>query len=121
MVWRHLLFPHILLEYLLEKNEKINLISRKKVSKKTIIERHIIDSAQIIDFVDLNSNTTTDIGSGGGMPGIIVAIILKNMKNNMNVHLYEKSYYKSHFFKRRFQKKLNLKHKKFFQKKYFLK
>ena len=33
----------------------------------------------ICDFVDLNSNTTTDLGSGGGLPGIIVAIILKNM------------------------------------------
>jgi len=84
---------------ILEKNEKINIISRKKVSKKTIIDRHIIDSAQIIDFVDLNSNTTTDLGSGGGMPGIIVAILLKNMKNNMYVHLYEKSYHKSHFLK----------------------
>ena len=44
------------------------------------------------------------------MPGIIVAIILKNMKNNMNVHLYEKSYHKSHFLKE-VSKKLNLKTK----------
>ena len=62
---------------ILEKNKKINIISQNTASKKAIINRHIIDSAQIIDFVDLNSNTTTDIGSGGGMPGIIVAIILK--------------------------------------------
>ena len=92
---------------ILEQNKKINIISQKTASKKAIIDRHIIDSAQIIDFVDLNSNTTTDIGSGGGMPGIIVAIILKNMKNNMNVHLYEKSYHKSHFLKE-VSKKLNL-------------
>ena len=84
---------------ILEKNKKINIISQNTASKKAIIDRHIIDSAQIIDFVDLNSNTTTDIGSGGGMPGIIVAIMLKNMKNNMNVHLYEKSHHKSHFLK----------------------
>jgi len=93
---------------ILEKNKKINIISQNTASKKAIIDRHIIDSAQIIDFVDLNSNTTTDIGSGGGMPGIIVAIILKNMKNNMNVHLYEKSYHKSHFL-RDVSTKLNLK------------
>ena len=92
---------------ILEKNKKINIISQNTASKKTIIDRHIIDSAQIIDFVDLNSNTTTDIGSGGGMPGIIIAIILKNMKNNMNVHLYEKSYHKSQFLKE-VSKKLNL-------------
>ena len=87
----------IYISMILEKNKKINIISQKTASKKTIIERHIIDSAQIIDFVDLNNNTTTDLGSGGGFPGIIVAIILKNMKNNMHVHLYEKSYHKSHF------------------------
>jgi 16S rRNA (guanine527-N7)-methyltransferase len=97
---------------ILEKNKKINIISQNTASKKTIIERHIVDSAQIIDFVDLNSNTTTDLGSGGGMPGIIIAIILKNMKNNMNVHLYEKSYHKSHFL-REVSEKLNLNTKVF--------
>ena len=99
---------------ILEKNKKINIISQNTASKKAIIDRHIIDSAQIIDFVDLNSNTTTDIGSGGGMPGIIVAILLKNMKNNMNVHLYEKSYHKSHFLKE-VSEKLNLNTKVFQQ------
>ena len=64
---------------ILEKNEKINLISDKFSEKKDIIERHIIDSAQIIDIVDLNSNTTTDIGSGNGLPGIIIAILLKSL------------------------------------------
>ena len=93
---------------ILEKNKKINIISHSTASKKAIIDRHIVDSAQIIDFIDLNSNTTTDLGSGGGMPGIIVAILLKNMKNNMNVHLYEKSYRKSHFLKE-VSEKLNLK------------
>jgi 16S rRNA (guanine527-N7)-methyltransferase len=97
---------------ILEKNKKINIISQNTASKKNIIERHIIDSAQIIDFVDLNSNSTIDLGSGGGMPGIIVAIILKNMKNNMNVHLYEKSYHKSHFL-REVSEKLNLNTKVF--------
>ena len=51
-----------------EKNEKINLMSNKFNEKNDIIERHIIDSAQIIDIVDFNYNTTTDIGSGSGMP-----------------------------------------------------
>ena len=99
---------------ILEKNKKINLISQNTASKKYLINRHIIDSAQIIDFIDLNSNTIVDIGSGAGMPGIIVAIILKNMKNNMNVHLYEKSYHKSNFLKE-VSEKLNL-NTKIFQK-----
>ena len=101
----------------IEKNKEINIISQKTSSKKSIIERHIIDSAQIIDFVDFSSNTTTDLGSGGGMPGIVVAIILKNMKKNMNVNLYEKSYHKSHFLKE-VSEKLNL-NTKVFQKNIF--
>ena len=102
---------------ILEKNKKINIISQNTASKKAIIDRHIIDSAQIIDFVNLNSNTTTDLGTGSGMPGIIVAIILKNMNSNMNVHLYEKSYHKSQFLKE-VSEKLNLK-TKIFQKNIF--
>ena len=102
---------------ILEKNKKINIISQNTASKNAIINRHIIDSAQIIDFVDLNHNTTIDLGSGAGMPGIIVAIILKNMKKNMSVHLYEKSYHKSHFLKE-VSEKLNL-NTKIFQKNIF--
>ena len=78
-------------------NEKINIISRKKVEKNDIRNRHIVDSAQIIDFVNLNSNTTCDLGSGGGMPGIIVAIIMKKIKNTMKIKLFEKSHHKCVF------------------------
>ena len=102
---------------ILDKNKKINIISQNTSSKIAIINRHIIDSAQIIDFVDFNYNTTLDLGSGGGFPGIVVAIILKNMKNNMEVHLYEKSYHKSHFLEE-VSKKLNL-NTKVFQKNIF--
>ena len=102
---------------IIEKNKEINIISQNTSSKKSIIERHIVDSAQIIDFVDFNQNTTTDLGSGGGMPGIVVAIILKNMKNSMNVHLYEKSYHKSRFLEE-VSEKLNL-NTKIFQKNIF--
>ena len=93
---------------ILEKNEKINLISKKFNEKNDIIERHIIDSAQIIDIIDFNYNTTTDIGSGSGMPGIIIAILLKSLKKDIKVKLYEKSYHKSHFLKD-VSTKLNLK------------
>ncbi len=93
---------------ILEKNEKINLIGNKFNKKNDIIERHIIDSAQIIDIIDFNSNTITDIGSGSGMPGIIIAILLKSLKKNIKVKLYEKSYHKSNFLKY-VSKKLNLK------------
>ena len=93
---------------IIEENKKINLISQENSKKETIRERHIIDSAQIIDFIDLNLDTTVDLGTGGGMPGIIIAIILKNMKKDMKVHLYEKSHHKSIFLKE-VSRKLKLK------------
>jgi len=82
-----------------DKNKDINIISRKLFDNSTIRDRHIIDSAQAIDFVDLNSNTTSDLGSGGGLPGIVMAIMLKNKKKPMKFNLYEKSYNKSLFLK----------------------
>ena len=87
-----------------EKNKEINIISKKEYEKDAIRERHILDSAQIID---LNSNTTSDLGTGGGMPGIVVAILMKKLKNNMKINLYEKSYHKCVFLKE-VSKKLNL-------------
>ena len=42
----------------------------------------------------------TDIGSGGGMPGIIIAIMIKNLKNDAKVHLYDKSHHKSAFLRK---------------------
>ena len=96
-----------LISMIQEKNREINIISREMYEKEHIRERHIIDSAQIIDFVDLNSNTTSDLGTGGGMPGLIVAIVMKKIKNNMKINLYEKSYRKCAFLKE-VSKKLNL-------------
>ena len=89
----------IFISMILEKNKEINIISKETSKNSVIRDRHILDSAQIIDFVDFNYNTTTDLGSGGGMPGIVIAIILKNIRNNMKVNLFEKSHHKSVFLK----------------------
>ena len=83
-----------------EKNKEINLISKKTGENIEIRERHVIDSAQIIDFIDLNSISITDLGSGSGMPGIIIAIMLKNMKKDIKINLYEKSHHKSSFLRK---------------------
>ena len=96
-----------LISMIQEKNKEINIISKKTDEKWVIRERHIMDSAQIIDFVDLNSNTTCDLGTGGGMPGLIVAIAMKKIKNKMKINLYEKSHNKCVFLKD-VSKKLNL-------------
>ena len=98
----------IFISMIIEKNKEINLISKESEKNDIIRNRHIIDSAQIIDFIDLNCNSTTDLGTGGGMPGIIIAIILKKMKKDMKVNLYEKSHHKSVFL-REVSEKLKLK------------
>ena len=82
-----------------KKNKEINIISRKNSDQRVIRKRNIVDSAQIIDFIDLNTNTTSDLGSGGGIPGLIIAILMKKLKNSMKIKLYEKSHHKCVFLK----------------------
>ena len=83
-----------------EGNKEINIISKESAKDEVIRERHIVDSAQIIEFINLNSNKIIDIGTGGGMPGIIISIILKNLRNSTKIHLYEKSHHKSAFLRK---------------------
>tara|TARA_Y100000817_G_scaffold300480_1_gene279541 strand:+ start:425 stop:1045 length:621 start_codon:yes stop_codon:yes gene_type:complete len=82
-------------DLVLSENKKINLISSK--SAENFIERHIIDCVQIIDFIDINSKTCTDLGSGAGLPGIALAILLSDRNADIKMNLYEKSYRKSNF------------------------
>ena len=82
-------------ELLKKENSKINLIS--KSTEKEIRKRHIVDCAQTIDFIDENYNICTDIGSGSGLPGIVIAIIMRIKKPGMKFHLYEKSFRKCEF------------------------
>ena len=92
-------------EKIIEKNNEINLISTKSASNS--MNRHIIDCAQVIDLIDINSKTCTDIGSGAGLPGIVLSILLRDKKIDMKMNLYEKSYRKSSFL-RSVSKKLKL-------------
>ena len=88
------------------KNKDINLIS--KSTEKTIKHRHIEDSAQTIEFIDKNDiKTCTDIGSGAGLPGIVLGILMKPKKSVFKVVFYEKSHHKSIFI-RDMTKKFNL-------------
>ena len=83
---------------IISRNKTINLIS--KSTEKSINTRHINDSAQTIDFIDKKDiKICTDIGSGAGLPGIVLGILMKPKKPLFKLIFYEKSYHKSVFLK----------------------
>ena len=90
---------------LLENNRKFNLIS--KSTENIIKTRHILDSAQVIDFVDKNSKICVDLGTGAGFPGIVLSIFFKERKYPIRIDLYEKSPKKCQFLSK-VVKRLNL-------------
>ena len=91
---------------IIKKNKDINLIS--KTTENSIKQRHIEDSAQTIEFINKNDiNICTDLGSGAGLPGIVLGILMKPKKQAFKLIFYEKSYHKS-IFLREMIKKFNL-------------
>ncbi|SVA38959.1 uncharacterized protein METZ01_LOCUS91813 [marine metagenome] len=80
---------------LLENNRKFNLIS--KSTENILKTRHILDSAQVIDFIDKNSKICADLGTGAGFPGIVLSILFKERKYPIRIDLYEKSPKKCQF------------------------
>ena len=91
---------------IISKNQSLNLIS--KSTEKCINTRHIEDSAQSIDFINKNDiKICTDLGSGAGLPGIVLGILMKSKKPMFKLIFYEKSYHKSIFLKE-MTKKFNL-------------
>ena len=77
----------IFINELLKANKKHNFIS--KSTENVIWHRHILDSAQLVKFIDFSKGSLSDLGSGAGLPGLILAIFNKNM--DFHVKLYEKS------------------------------
>ena len=87
------------IELILQENNVINLISRTNINREYILKRHIIDSMQIIDFIDFNQKKILDLGSGSGLPGIVLSILSKNNGSKIKTVMYEKSFHKANFLK----------------------
>ena len=75
---------------LIKENQNMNLIG-----KSTLIdldERHLLDCIQLVKYLPQHEKSVMDIGTGAGLPGIILSII-----GFKNLHLVEKSPKKSFF------------------------
>ena len=78
------------IDFLLEYNQKLNLIGSSTI--KDIWIRHILDSAQLLEFIDNKNVIMADLGSGAGFPGVILSIL-----GVKNIYLIEKSPKKCQF------------------------
>lgn len=76
-------------------NPAINLISKSGVAE--IWDRHIIDSAQLIRQIPAHGRLFCDLGSGGGFPGLVLAILAKELHPEAHMILVESDRRKSVF------------------------
>jgi len=65
-------------EMISQKNEEVNLISRKDI--ENIVENHLFHSALITEYLPEKISRFLDIGTGGGFPGIPLAILRPLMR-----------------------------------------
>ena len=77
----------IFVNELIRANKKHNFIS--KSSENVIWHRHVLDSAQLVKFINFSKGSLSDLGSGAGFPGLILALF--NNNEDFHVKLYEKS------------------------------
>ncbi|MBL6664711.1 MAG: 16S rRNA (guanine(527)-N(7))-methyltransferase RsmG [Rickettsiales bacterium] len=75
---------------LIEGNQHYNFIGKSTIDD--IWNRHILDCAQLIKLIDNKNIKSADLGSGAGLPGIILSIL-----GVKEIHLIEKSFRKSQF------------------------
>ena len=85
---------------LIKWNGAINLIS--KSSESGIWSRHIVDSAQVFEY-GIDADTWADLGSGGGFPGLVIAILAAQIKPSLQVTLVESDQRKAAFLRQAVQ------------------
>lgn len=76
-------------------NAHINLVSPRSLD--TVWARHIADSAQILSLAVRPKASWADLGSGGGLPGMVVAIMAMEVASGLGVSLVESDSRKAAF------------------------
>ena len=95
------------IKILLDWQKHVNLISKNTISD--IQKRHVLDSAQLWKYIPDSSKTLTDVGSGGGFPGIVLGILNKTAAFPLQITLIESDSKKAIFLGEvNRQRKLNL-------------
>ncbi len=79
--------------FLLQENQKFNFIGKSTIDE--LWNRHILDSAQILRFIENKNARFADFGTGAGFPGIILSIL--GLKE---IHLVEKAFRKCGFLRK---------------------
>lgn len=80
-------------DLLLKENDNFNFIGKSTI--ENIWDRHILDSAQLLRFIENKNIKFADFGTGAGFPGIVLSIL-----GLREIHLVEKSFRKSEFLRR---------------------
>ncbi|NHB75664.1 16S rRNA (guanine(527)-N(7))-methyltransferase RsmG [Rhodobacter calidifons] len=76
-------------------NTAINLVSKGTLADFWM--RHVVDSAQVFTFCPEKAQTWVDLGSGAGLPGLVVAIIARELRPGLRVTLVESDLRKATF------------------------
>lgn len=76
-------------------NPAINLVAKSTLSE--LWNRHFLDSAQIFTLADPQRGVWADLGSGGGFPGLVVAVLAAEKAPDLAVTLVESDARKAAF------------------------
>lgn len=76
-------------------NPAINLVSKSTIP--ALWSRHFADSAQLLELAEIGSGSWADLGSGGGFPGMVVAILAAEKSPDLNITCVESDQRKATF------------------------
>lgn len=82
-------------DLVLKWNPRINLVAKSTLNE--IWERHITDSVQLYQYAPAEAKTWLDIGSGGGFPGIVLAVMAAGSNQTAEFSMVESDQRKSTF------------------------